>query len=343
MKRRAKIIATLGPASGSPARLAALVEAGVDVFRLNFSHGTLHEHAEHLDAIRRAAASAGRPVAILQDLQGPKLRTGPTPGAAPVRLEPGSLVRLSASGGATTPTSIELTYPPLARALTPGARVVLRDGEIQLTVEKVEGEAVLARVTAGGDLGPRAGVHFPGLRLATDALTDKDRQDLSFGLQRGVDAVALSFVRRAADVRALRQAMGERPAGEISPWIVAKIEHAEALDNLGEILQEADGVLVARGDLDLEVTAEKVPSIQKRIIRDANAAGRIVITATQMLESMVRSPRPTRAEVSDVANAVFDGSDALMLSGETAIGDYPVEAVRMMDRIILDAERHAVL
>jgi pyruvate kinase len=342
MKRRAKIIATLGPASGSPARLAALIEAGVDVFRLNFSHGTPAEHAVHIETVRQAADAAGRPVAILQDLQGPKLRTGPTPGAAPVRLEPGSLVRLTAGAGATTPASIELTYPPLARDLKPGARVLLRDGEIQLTVERIDGEAVVARVIAGGDLGPRAGVHFPGLRLTAEALTDKDRQDLAYGLQRGVDAVALSFVRRAGDVRALRKAIDEQLAGEIRPWVVAKIEHAEALDNLGEILQEADGVLVARGDLDLEVTAERVPSIQKRIIREANAAGRIVITATQMLESMIRSPRATRAEVSDVANAVFDGSDALMLSGETAVGEYPVEAVRMMDRIILDAERYAV-
>lgn len=343
MKRRAKIIATLGPASGSPERLAALIGAGVDVFRLNFSHGTPLEHSEFIEAVRQAADSAGRPVGILQDLQGPKLRTGPTPGAAPVRLEPGSLVRLTAGAGATTPASIELTYPPLARDLKPGARVLLRDGEIQLTVERIDGEAVMARVTAGGDLGPRAGVHFPGLRLTAEALTDKDRQDLSIGLQCGVDAVALSFVRRAEDVRALRRAMGERAASEIRPWVVAKIEHAEALDNLGEILQEADGVLVARGDLDLEVTAERVPSIQKRIIREANAAGRIVITATQMLESMIHSPRATRAEVSDVANAVFDGSDALMLSGETAIGEYPVEAVQVMDRIILDAERNAVL
>jgi pyruvate kinase len=342
MERRARIIATLGPACASPGTLAALIEAGVDVFRLNSSHGTAPEHAEHIRAVRRAAETAGRPVAVLQDLQGPKLRTGPTPGGTPVRLETGSLVRLSAGAGAPTPASIELGYPHLTRDLLPGARILLRDGEIQLEVEQIDGAAVLARVTAGGDLGPRAGVHFPGLRLSAETLTDKDRRDLAFGLQHGVDAVALSFVRRAEDVRTLRRAMGQPAAGRSLPWVVAKIEHAEALEKLGEILQEADGVLVARGDLDLEVTAERVPSIQKRIIRQANAAGRIVITATQMLESMIHSPRATRAEVSDVANAVFDGSDALMLSGETAIGEHPLEAVRMMDRIILDAERHAV-
>lgn len=341
MSRRAKIIATLGPASGSPERLSALIEAGVDVFRLNFSHGTPGEHADHIRAVRHAAAAAGRPVAILQDLQGPKLRTGPTPNGKPVRLATGSLVRLTPGTDVTTSESICLVTPALPQGLAPGAWVWLRDGEVQLTVERVDGQAWLARVTAGGDLGPWAGVHLPGLRLTTEPLTEKDLNDLAFGLASGVDAVALSFVRRAEDVRAVRRVMGERAAGKIRPWVIAKIERAEALDHLSEILEEADGVLVARGDLDLDMTPERVPSLQKRIIREANAAGRIVITATQMLESMLHSPRPTRAEVSDVANAVFDGSDALMLSGETAIGEFPVEAVQVMRRIIVDAEHNA--
>jgi len=341
MSRRAKIIATLGPSSEGAECLAALIEAGVDVARLNFSHGTQLEHGSHMGLVRQAADRAGRPVTILQDLQGPKLRTGPTRDGQTVLLTPGSRVRLSAETTPTTPTAISITYPALTRDLRPGARILLRDGEIQLQVERVDGDVVLAQVTAGGELGPAAGVHFPGVRLSAEALTEKDLADLAFGLEHGIDAVALSFVRRADDVRAVRRAMGERGAGELRPWVIAKIERAEALDNLAEILAEADGVIVARGDLDLEVTAERVPSLQKRIIREANAAGRIVITATQMLESMIHSPRPTRAEVSDVANAVFDGSDALMLSGETAIGDYPIEAVMVMDRIILDAEHNS--
>ncbi len=198
-------------------------------------------------------------------------------------------------------------------------------------------------VIAGGVLGPEAGVHFPGLRLSAETLTEKDLADLRFGLEHGIDAVALSFVRRADDVRAVREAIAQQVPGPLRPWVIAKIERAEALDELAGILAEADGVLVARGDLDLEVSAERVPSLQKRIIREANVAGKLVITATQMLESMIHASRPTRAEVSDVANAVFDGSDALMLSGETAVGEFPVEAARMMDRIILDAERNLTL
>jgi pyruvate kinase len=341
MSRRAKIIATLGPSAEGVDRLTALIEAGVDVVRLNFSHGTQLQHAGYVESVRQAADHAGRSVTILQDLQGPKLRTGPTRDGQTVLLTTGSRVRLSAEPAPTTPESISITYPALARDLRPGARILLRDGEIQLQVDRVDGDDVLAEVITGGELGPAAGVHFPGVRLSAEALTEKDLDDLAFGLRRGVDAVALSFVRQPGDVRAIRRAMGDRATGDLRPWVIAKIERAEALDHLPGILAEADGVIVARGDLDLEVTAERVPSLQKRIIREANAAGRIVITATQMLETMIHSPRPTRAEVSDVANAVFDGSDALMLSGETAIGDYPIEAVQVMDRIILDAERNS--
>ena len=343
MSRRAKIIATLGPATESPERLTALIAAGVDVARLNFSHGTHQEHAGRIEAVRQAAQRAGRPVAILQDLQGPKLRTGPTADGLPIHLETGHRVRLTAEPAASTPETISIPYPTLAGELRPGASVLLRDGEIQLRVTRIEAGQVLAEVTAGGELGPGAGVHFPGLHLAAETLTEKDLSDLSFGLQHGVDAVALSFVRRPDDVRALRLAMPQRAPEHLRPWVIAKIERAEALQELPGILAEADGVLVARGDLDLEVSSERVPSLQKRIIHEANVAGKIVITATQMLESMIHSPRPTRAEVSDVANAVFDGSDALMLSGETAVGDFPVAAVQMMNRIIVDAERNLTL
>jgi pyruvate kinase len=343
MSRRAKIIATLGPATESPERLTSLIEVGMDVARLNFSHGSPQGHAARIEAVRNAAQRVGRPVAILQDLQGPKLRTGPTVDGLPIHLEPGDPVRLTATPGVTTPQSISIDSPGLARELRPGARVLLRDGELELRVVRVEGEVVLAEVITGGELGPEAGVHFPGLRLSAETLTEKDLADLRFGLQHGIDAVALSFVRRPDDVRAVRAAIAQQVPGRLRPWVIAKIERTEALDELPGILAEADGVLVARGDLDLEVTAERVPSLQKRIIREANVAGKLVITATQMLESMIHSPRPTRAEVSDVANAVFDGCDALMLSGETAVGDHPVEAVQMMARIIADAERNLTL
>ena len=343
MSRRARIIATLGPATREPERLTALLEAGMDAARLNFSHGTHEDHAYYMQAVRQAAERLGRPVTILQDLQGPKLRTGPTADDRPIRLQTGQSIRLTSEAGPSTPERISVPCPSLASDLHPGARVLLRDGEIQLQVVRIEGGQVIAEVTAGGELGSGAGVHFPGLCLSSEALSEKDLGDLAWGVKHGIDAVALSFVRRPEDVRAIRQAMAEQAPGPLQPWVIAKIERAQAVEELPGILAEADGVIVARGDLDLDVSSERVPSLQKRIIREANAAGKIVITATQMLESMIRSPRPTRAEVSDVANAVFDGSDALMLSGETAIGDYPVQAVEVMHRVIADAESNASL
>ncbi len=343
MSRRARIIATLGPATREQERLTALLEAGMDAARLNFSHGTHEDHAHYMQAVRRAAQRLGRPVTILQDLQGPKLRTGPTIDDIPIRLETGQSIQLTSEAGPSTPERISVPCPSMASDLHPGARVLLRDGEIQLQVVRIGGGQVIAEVTAGGDLGPGAGVHFPGLCLSSEALSEKDLADLAWGVKHGIDAVALSFVRRPEDVRAIRRVMAKQAPGPLQPWVIAKIERAEAVEELPGILAEADGVVVARGDLDLDVSSERVPSLQKRIIREANAAGKIVITATQMLESMIRSPRPTRAEVSDVANAVFDGSDALMLSGETAVGDYPVEAVEVMHRVIVDAESNASL
>ena len=338
MMRRAKIVATLGPASSSPEVLRSLLQAGLDVARLNFSHGSPEAHAATLQALREAAAELGRPVTALQDLQGPKLRTGQMAGG-PVVLKPGTQVELTGDPGECSEQRLHVLYQELAKDLHPGDPVLLADGRIRLRVSSVGEGSVRAEVQVGGELHGEAGVHFPGVRLTAAAVTAKDRQDLAFGLEHGVDGVAMSFVRRAEDIQALREAI--RKHGDRQLPIIAKLEQAEALENLEDILASADGVMVARGDLGVEVSPEAVPSLQKRILQRATAHSAISITATEMLESMIHDPRPTRAEASDVANAVFDGTDALMLSGETAIGSYPVEAVATMARIIQDAEAHA--
>lgn len=336
--RRAKIVATIGPASNPPDKLRALLEAGVDVARLNFSHGNPEGHAAALAGLREAAEALGRPVTILQDLQGPKLRTGHVSGEA-ISLEPGTEVELTGDPGECSAQRLHVLYPELAQDLNPGDSVLLSDGRIRLQVSAVAAGCVRAKVLVGGELRGEAGVHFPGVRLSAHPLTDKDLKDLAFGLELGVDALAMSFVRSAEDVRSLREAVQAQIARHVP--IIAKLEQAEALDNLEAILVAADGVMVARGDLGVEVSPEAVPSLQKRILQRADAHSALSITATEMLESMIHDPRPTRAEASDVANAVFDGSDALMLSGETAIGRHPIEAVATMDRIIMDAEAHA--
>jgi len=336
--RRAKIVATLGPASSSPEVLRSLLQAGLDVARLNFSHGSPEAHAATLQTLREAAAELGRPVTVLQDLQGPKLRTGQMAGG-PVVLKPGTQVELTGDPGECSEQRLHVLYPELAKDLHPGDPVLLADGRIRLRVSSVGEGSVRAEVQVGGELHGEAGVHFPGVRLTAAAVTAKDLQDLAFGLEHGVDGVAMSFVRRAEDIQALREAI--RKHGDRQLPIIAKLEQAEALENLEDILASADGVMVARGDLGVEVSPEAVPSLQKRILQRATAHSAISITATEMLESMIHDPRPTRAEASDVANAVFDGTDALMLSGETAIGSYPVEAVATMARIIQDAEAHA--
>ena len=336
--RRAKIVATLGPASSSPEVLRSLLQAGLDVARLNFSHGSPEAHAATLQALREAASAHGRPVTALQDLQGPKLRTGRVTGG-PVVLKPGTEVELTGDPGECSEQRLHVLYPELAKDLHPGDPVLLADGRIRLRVNSVGQGSVRAEVQVGGELHGEAGVHFPGVRLTAAAVTDKDRQDLAFGLELGVDAVAMSFVRRAEDIQTLREAI--RKHGDRQLPIIAKLEQAEALENLEGILAAADGVMVARGDLGVEVSPEAVPSLQKRILQRATAHSAMSITATEMLDSMIHDPRPTRAEASDVANAVFDGTDALMLSGETAIGSYPVEAVATMARIIQDAEAHA--
>lgn len=341
MMRRAKIVATIGPASQSLDTLRSLVDAGMDGARLNFSHGEARDHAEVIGRLRQVAAEKGRPIAILQDLAGPKIRTGRNDPPGPIRLLPGKQILLTPIESPCTPTRLFIDYPDLLRDVPNGSPVLLDDGQIQLRVLGASGDGLQAEVVFGGLLGEHKGVNLPGSRLSLPTLTTKDLQDLQLGLDRGVDGIAVSFVRHEDDVLALRQAVADRGAGGLKPPLWAKIERPEALERLDLILDASDGVMVARGDLGVEVAPEKVPSIQKRIIREGNARFKLVLTATQMLDSMIRNPRPTRAEASDVANAIFDGSDALMLSGETAVGDYPVQSVQTMAQIILDAEAHA--
>jgi pyruvate kinase len=333
--RRAKIIATIGPACNSEAAMRDLLRLGMDVARLNFSHGSHEDHARNIERLRRAADREGQSVCILQDLQGPKIRTGRLERNEPVEIKSGSTVIITPRDIAGTATRISTTFPDLAREVDAGARILLTDGLIELRVRGTRGKDVICDVLNGGTLGEHQGINLPGVGLSIPALTPKDRKDLEFGLTHGVDAVALSFVRRAADVRTVKQIIA---AHHSDIPVIAKLEKPQAIDHLEEILEVADGAMVARGDLGVEVAPEKVPVIQKQVIRRAAAWRKPVITATQMLESMIENPRPTRAEASDVANAIFDGSDAVMLSAETATGRYPREAVAMMARIIVEAE-----
>jgi pyruvate kinase len=312
-----------------------LLHAGMDVARLNFSHGTPEEKARLINFVRRASARYSKPVAILADLQGPKIRTGALEQGKPVHLHFGQRFVISTKKLIGTDQGVSTTFLALPESVRKGDRILLNDGEISLRVVSTRGREVVSQVENGGELGENKGINLPGVKLKIPSLTPKDRRDLAFSLQMGANYVAQSFVRTAADVRAAKAAIARD--GKDTP-IIAKLEKPEALDNLEEILAVADGVMVARGDLGVEMNLEKVPVAQKRIISAARDALVPVITATQMLDSMQKNPRPTRAEASDVANAIFDGSDALMLSGETAAGSYPLESVVMMDRIIREAE-----
>jgi pyruvate kinase len=312
-----------------------LLHAGMDVARLNFSHGTPEEKARLINIVRRASARYSKPVAILADLQGPKIRTGALEQGKPVHLHFGQRFVISTKKLIGTDQGVSTTFLALPESVRKGDRILLNDGEISLRVVSTRGHEVVSQVENGGELGENKGINLPGVKLKIPSLTPKDRRDLAFSLQMGANYVAQSFVRTAADVRAAKAAISR--AGKDTP-IIAKLEKPEALDNLEEILAVTDGVMVARGDLGVEMNLEKVPVAQKRIISAARDALVPVITATQMLDSMQKNPRPTRAEASDVANAIFDGSDALMLSGETAAGSYPLESVVMMDRIIREAE-----
>ena len=335
--RRAKIIATIGPASNSEVILRDLLRLGMDVARLNFSHGTHEEHARNIQRIRRAARKEGRTVCILQDLQGPKIRTGRLKGHEPVPLKSGTQVTITPRDVLGTPTLIPTTFVRLAREVIPGARILLSDGLIELRVSRVRGEDVDCDVVNGGVLGEHQGINLPGVALTIPALTDKDRKDLEFGLKHDVDMIAISFVRSAADVREVKQLIQDQ--GREVP-VISKLEKPQALEQLEDIIEASDGVMVARGDLGVEMLPEQVPIIQKHVIRRAAEWRKPVIIATQMLESMIENPRPTRAEANDVANAIFDGTDAVMLSAETASGQYPRETVTMMSRIVVEAEHH---
>ncbi len=335
--RRAKIVCTIGPATNSEAAIRDLMRAGMDVARLNFSHGTHEEHRERILRLRRVAEREGRTICILQDLQGPKIRTGALVGGKPVTLQAGKRVTITTRAVAGTAEVLATTFEPLPREVSPGSMILLSDGKLSLKVLRIQGQDIVCEVIDGGQLGEHQGINLPGSAVNVPSLTPKDYKDLRFGIAHEVDVIAVSFVRTADDVRELKRAIAARGA---STPVIAKLEKPQAIDNLEAILDIAEGVMIARGDLGVEVPPERVPIIQKLVIRRAMEYRRPVITATQMLESMIQNPRPTRAEASDVANAIFDGSDAVMLSGETATGAYPVAAVAMMSRIICEAEQH---
>jgi pyruvate kinase len=340
--RKAKIVATIGPASQSEEILEKLILAGMNVARMNFSHGSHEEHAEQIARIRKIAEKLGVSIGILQDLQGPKIRVGEL--TEPIQLSEGEDVILYVTG--TTPPGdggkkIPVDFRQLFDSVQPSDRLLLDDGRLALEVLSVKDRnALSAKVVVGGLLSSHKGINLPGVRVRVAGFTEKDEADLAFGISQNVDAVAISFVRTADDVKQVHDAMERFSKGKRLPLLIAKIEKPEALENLDSILENVDGVMVARGDLGVELPPERVPVQQKHIIRTANLRAKLVITATQMLESMITSPLPTRAEASDVANAIFDGTDAVMLSAETAAGKYPIESVQMMDRIVREAEIH---
>lgn len=331
--RHAKIVATVGPASASPEMLKALFLAGVDTFRLNFSHGSRDDHARVHAAIRALEKDVGRPIGILQDLQGPKIRVG-TIREGRIDLEPGQAIRFVRSGENGDAQSIPLPHPEIFAAIMPGHALLIDDGRVRIKVTALGDDHIDAEVVVGGAISNRKGINLPQTALNLSPLTEKDRRDLAFGLELGVDWVALSFVQRPSDVLEAKGLIGDR-AG-----LIAKIEKPAALDHINDILRIADGVMVARGDLGVEIPHEDVPGRQKELVRLCRQVAKPVIIATQMLDSMVGTPTPTRAEASDVATAIYDGADAVMLSAESASGKYPVEAVTMMDRIISSTEAH---
>src|SRR6476646_4265467 len=335
--RKAKIVCTIGPASNSEAIMRDLMRLGMDVALVNFSHGTHEDHARNIDRLRRVAAKEGRTNCILQDLQGPKIRTGRLKYRTPIALKSGSRLTITPRDIPGTATVISTTFKTLANEVHPGSRILLSDGLIELKVTGIKGDDVECDVINGGMLGEHKGINLPGAKVSVPSMTEKDEKDLEFGIKHGVDMVAVSFIRTAEDVRAVKRFIQARRS---DAWIIAKLEKPQAIEelNLEEILDVADGVMVAQGGLGVEMPPEKVPVIQKQVIRRAADWRKPVITATQMLESMIENPRPTRAEASDVANAIIDGSDAVMLSAETASGKYPRETVAMMAKIVLEAE-----
>lgn len=336
LNQRTKIVATIGPASRNPDVLRQMVRAGMSVARLNFSHGSYDDHAQTVKMLRDLSIEMDTPIALLQDLQGPKIRVCQLPNDA-ITLEDGASLNLVPEDQLSgQPNTIAIDYPHLAEEAKSGTRILLDDGLLEIEVQAVDGATVQCKVIRGGLLKSRKGVNVPSLSLRLPSMTEKDKEDLKFGLSQGVDWVALSFVRQAEDVRELRAFLTEQGAADTA--VLAKIEKPQAVDNIYEIVKECNAIMVARGDMGVEIEPEKVPMIQKRIIQACNQRGIPVITATQMLESMIKNARPTRAEASDVANAILDGTDAVMLSAESAVGDYPVEAVEMMARIARQVE-----
>ena len=347
MNREAKIVATIGPASSSEDVLSSLMDAGVNVVRLNFSHGTRAGHLSVIQLIRKLAEQKGKAIAVLQDLQGPKVRIGEIPGGEMFLASGESLdVYFAEDLESVQPTAgasvkwIYIPIPSLLPQLHTGMKILLDDGKIEFALTNIYPDHASVEVILGGRLTSHKGFNLPGTCLDIPGFTEKDREDLHFGITNGVDYVAVSFVRTPADIDIVREDIAAFSQGRVVIPIIAKLERPEALENLEGIIKVADGVMVARGDLGIELSPEFVPVAQKRIIRAANLAAKPVITATQMLESMISNPRPTRAEAADVANAIFDGSDAVMLSGETAIGNFPIDSVRVMDAIIREAEAH---
>ena len=333
--RRAKIVATLGPSCSTVPLFRQLVQAGLDVARLNFSHGSHEQKAELIRMVRQVALEEQKPICILADLQGPKIRTGVLRDHIPVLLEAGKLLTITPRPVEGTAQLVSTVFTTLAENLEPGSRILLSDGLIELSVVRIEGVDVVCEIVNGGFLGEKKGINLPGIAVNVPSLTPKDEEDLIFAIGQDVDTVAVSFVRTADDVRHVKQRVAELNS---DAWVIAKLEKPQAIEHLDSILEVADGIMVARGDLGVEVPPEKVPAIQKHIIKRAAEFRKPVITATQMLESMIENPRPTRAEASDVANAIYDGTDAVMLSGETAAGKYPVEAVAMMAKIVSETE-----
>jgi pyruvate kinase len=337
--RRVRIIATIGPASRKDEIIRKMIQAGMNVARLNFSHGSFEDHAASIQMIRREAERLKVPIAILQDLQGVKIRTG-TLRDGTAALQTGRKFVLTARDVPGDDREVSVSWKSLPKDVRTGDRILLDDGRLSLKVSSVDGPDISTDVEQGGILQPHKGINLPGVRLAAPALTEKDQEDLHFGLQQEVDAVAVSFVRKAEDILQVRQFIRKHHPSKTNIPIIAKLERREALEDLDGILDVSEGVMVARGDLGVETSLKEVPIIQKNIIQSANRKSKLVITATQMLETMITNPQPTRAEASDVANAVFDGTDAVMLSGETAVGSYPVETIQMMALILGEAEGH---
>lgn len=328
--KKTKIVCTIGPVTESTEKLTELVNAGMNVMRLNFSHGDFAEHQKRVDNIREVMKKTGKTVAILQDLCGPKIRIGTFKDDKAITLKEGATFTLTTDAFEGTEEKVSVNYPLLAKEVKVGGTILIQDGRKRLEVVEIKGNDIVCKVIIGGELKGRKGVNVPGANLSISALTEKDKKDVEFGIKNKVDFVALSFVRRASDILELREILNK--AGS-KAHIIAKIETPEALDVIDEVVAAADGLMVARGDLAIEIPAEEVPIAQKLMISKCNAVGKPVITATQMLESMIKSPVPTRAEVSDIANAIIDGTDAVMLSEETTLGDFPIEAVKIMTKV----------